>query len=146
MSEMPPPMPPEVPSNNASAPSGSDLAPRQVGWGEAVKRVFTHYATFKGRASQSEYWKWWLLSSIVAWILWAPAYTKLMQWVSDYSVDSSATLQLGPTYPLAILFNLAIFLPSLAVVVRRLHDVNRSGWFFFVVLIAYHGIVVQMLK
>jgi len=93
-----------------------------MGFVDAVKFGFSHYVTFSGRASRSEYWYWTLftiIASIVAGIL-----------------DGI----LGGGFIGAVV-SLGLFLPSLAVAVRRLHDIDRTGWW---VLIAFTliGIIV----
>lgn len=77
----------------------------------AIKTCLSKYATFTGRASRSEYW-WFFLFEVLVLI------GTLM--VSDW------------LYGLA---GLAFLLPALAVAVRRLHDVGRSGWFLLLGLI-----------
>jgi uncharacterized membrane protein YhaH (DUF805 family) len=83
----------------------------------AIASVFRNYVTFSGRASRSEYWYWVLftiLGGIVTLILDHAAFAD-----SDYS-------------PLNSIFNLVCFLPSLAVAVRRLHDIGRTGWWILI--------------
>ena len=74
----------------------------------SVKRNITTaaYAQFEGRASRSEYW-WFYLFTVLA---------------------TAAADTLGGT--VGNLASLAFFLPSLALVARRLHDTGRSGWWF----------------
>ena len=75
------------------------------------------YATFSGRASRSEFWFFHLFNLICYAIFLFLAFSVTFQffWV------------LG-------IFVIAVILPSLAVLVRRLHDVNKSGWFFLLPL------------
>lgn len=90
-------------------------------FGESISTCFSKYATFEGRASRSEYWWFFLFSFLV----------------------SLATGMVSET--LSGLFSLAVLLPSLAVGVRRLHDVDKSGWFlllWFVPIIGWLVIVV----
>jgi uncharacterized membrane protein YhaH (DUF805 family) len=77
----------------------------------SIKRNMTTaaYAQFSGRASRSEYW-WFYLFTVLA--------------------TDAAVLLGGPVGGLA---SLLFFLPSLALFVRRLHDVGRSGWWFLLV-------------
>jgi len=84
---------------------------------ESIKTVvFKKYATFKGRASRSEYWWYLLFASLIA-LLGAVIANTL------YGDPSELTL-------FDIVW-LLIFLPGLAVGIRRLHDVNKSGWWLF---------------
>ncbi|MCL5777639.1 DUF805 domain-containing protein [Limibaculum sp. FT325] len=70
---------------------------------EAIQSVVRNYANFAGRATRPEYW-WWALFQVVS------------------------SVVLGQIPVLGQLWSLVILLPSLAVGVRRLHDVGRSGW------------------
>ena len=86
-----------------------------MGFADAIKAGFNKYVTFSGRAARSEYWFWTLFSviaSIVAGII-------------------DGILGLGI---IGLIVSLGLFLPSLAVAVRRLHDIDRTGWW---VLIAF---------
>lgn len=90
----------------------------------AVKSAYAHYATFEGRASRSEFW-WFALFNLIA--------TMLLGFVDDV---------IG-TYPLLYgLFSLASLLPSLALGVRRLHDINKSGWYYLLICIPLIGVIV----
>ena len=94
-----------------------------MGFGEAVQSVFSKYATFSGRARRSEYWYFVLLQVIVTAVLNA-------LYSATESVAFSAIL---------VLFDLALLVPSLAVCWRRLHDIGRSGAYYFFVLIPLVG-------
>src|SRR5262249_10252423 len=86
--------------------------------------VLGKYATFEGRARRREYWYWYLatiLVAVVIGIIWAVS--------SDIGVW------------IMVLFWLAILLPSIAVSVRRLHDTDRSGWWFLISLIPFGSLV-----
>ena len=100
---------------------------------EAIRSVFANYATFRGRAPRSEFW-WFalftLLGNFVLGILDAILVGPAMG-LAPFS---------GEGYqPLGSIFSLAIFIPSLAVSVRRLHDTGRSGWWFLVNLVPLIG-------
>jgi uncharacterized membrane protein YhaH (DUF805 family) len=76
-------------------------------------KVLKNYAVFEGRARRSEYWFFALISTII----------------------SIALVVIGYRTGLDILdslYSLAVLIPSLAVGVRRIHDVNKSGWFVIV--------------
>ena len=82
---------------------------------EAVKTAFNKYAHFNGRASRSEYW-----------------YYVLFIFLVSLAVSTIATPIGGPrlAYALNTLLTLVLFLPSLAVTFRRLHDTGRTGLWF----------------
>ena len=87
---------------------------------DAVKNVLiNNYAGFEGRASRSEYWWFFLATLIVSFPLGI-----LDAILFGYELDD-------PTW-FSWLFNLAVFLPTLAVGVRRIHDHGKSGWFILV--------------
>ena len=96
-------------------------------FGEAVKSGFSNYVNFRGRASRSEYW-WWALFTIVL----AVGIQVVFGMVAGS--ETGATL--------ANLASLVLFLPSLAVGVRRLHDTDRSGLWMLIGLIPVIGIIV----
>ena len=74
----------------------------------AIRSGFMNYANFKGRASRAEYW-WWALFTVILSILLS-------------SIDDS----------FGNLGSLVTLLPSIAVAIRRVHDVDRAGWFILV--------------
>lgn len=84
-----------------------------MSFGSAISTCFSKYATFTGRASRSEYWYFYLFYVLVL--------------IGSSILD--AALGINALYYLAIL---VLFLPTLAAGTRRLHDVNRSGWFILV--------------
>jgi len=97
----------------------------------AVKRVFTRYIGFKGRASRSEFW-WWIL------------FTLLVQFVTQI-IDTSL-FGAGPEAgaPLSIIVSLGLVLPNIAVAMRRLHDIGRTGWWLLIGLVPIAGLLVLL--
>jgi len=90
---------------------------------ESVKSGFDNYVNFDGRASRSAFWFWILFQVIVL----------VGLYIVGVALFDSAILYL--------LGALALFLPSLAVAIRRLHDTDRSGWWYLISLIPFGGIV-----
>ena len=90
---------------------------------EAVSSVFSKYATFSGRARRSEFW-WFALFNLIA---------------SLVASGIDGVLGLHIINPL---YSLATILPALAVGVRRLHDIDRSGWWVLIVLIPIVGWII----
>ena len=100
---------------------------------EAVQSCLKNYVGFSGRARRSEYWYWVLATIIIAVIL------AIIEAVLGLSTEGDG--------PLSNLFNLAIFLPGLAVSFRRLHDTGRSGWWiggFYLGLLIF-GIIIALI-
>jgi len=95
---------------------------------EAINSGFQNYANFNGRAQRSAYW-YWILFTAVCQIVLGAVDTSLFG--SDRQVLQS-------------LFSLATLLPTLAVTARRLHDVDRSGWWMLIALIPLAGFIVLL--
>ena len=94
---------------------------------QAVSSGFQNYSNFSGRAARSEYWYWTLftfLASIAAMLI-------------DYSLFSWLDLS-----PIHFLVSLGLFLPGLAMSVRRLHDLDAVGWW---ILLVFTGIGILIL-
>ena len=81
---------------------------------DAVKTCFVKYVDFDGRAPRSEYWYFVL-------------FTGLLTSLSGY-LDSEYGLTFVEQGITSGIINLLIFLPTVAVGVRRLHDIGKSGW------------------
>ncbi|WP_306972503.1 DUF805 domain-containing protein [Arthrobacter bambusae] len=94
----------------------------------AYSRFWSKYATTSGRASRSEYW-WAAFANLLIWLVLGLAGT------------SSGREGLNFFGVLYLLFIVAVFLPSIAVTVRRLHDANLSGGYFLLTLIPVVGVV-----
>jgi uncharacterized membrane protein YhaH (DUF805 family) len=91
--------------------------------------VLKKYAVFSGRAQRKEYWMFFLFNIIIAILL------GIIEVVIGISPDADESI-------LANIYSLAILLPSLAVSVRRLHDIGRSGWWILIGLIPLIGVIV----
>lgn len=85
---------------------------------DAVRSVLRQYAGFSGRAPRSEFW-WWFLVTLVLGLV-------------AGTVDLAVAAVVGVS-PFNLLLALALFLPTLAVTVRRLHDSGLSGWWVLLV-------------
>lgn len=103
-------------------PNRFGARPPATGFGQAIGSYFKNYVNFSGRASRSEFWYSVLFAVLVS--------------VALYLVDRSETLNL--------IWSLATFLPSIAIAARRLHDVNRSGWWQLLALLFPIGTVVVL--
>ncbi len=94
---------------------------------EAITSGFQNYVNFRGRAARSEFW-WWTLFAIIA---------SIVAGLIDIALFGVAGIS-----PIQNLVGLALFLPGLAVSIRRLHDLDRTGWWM---LIALTGIGIILL-
>ena len=82
-----------------------------IGFGQAIKLGFKRYVDFSGRSSRAEIWWWALFLTLASIIL--------------FIVDTAIIKTPGLTQ---LIFGIAIILPSLAIGIRRLHDIDKSGW------------------
>jgi len=96
-----------------------------MGFVDAVKLGFQRYATFSGRSSRAEYW-WWVLFALIA-----------------GAIAGTISETLGGVFALGTL------LPGLAVAARRLHDIDKSGWWqliWFIPLIGWIFLIVWLVR
>jgi uncharacterized membrane protein YhaH (DUF805 family) len=93
----------------------------------AVRTCLSKYVDFSGRARRSEYW-WFALFTFLVGIV-----TGILDAIigTDYDTGSGGLIN--------TLVSLALLLPSLAVGVRRLHDVGKSGWWILIGIIPILG-------
>ena len=123
-------------SLSASAPTdvGIDAAELpMVDFGTAVKLGFQRCVDFGGRSTRAEYWWWGLFTVVVSQALFI-ADTLTLGWLGGLP---------------GTLFTLATIIPSLALSVRRLHDINRTGWWLlllFVLVIGWIVLIVWAIK
>jgi uncharacterized membrane protein YhaH (DUF805 family) len=125
-----------------------------MSFGQAIKSVFSQYATFSGRARRSEYWWFYLFSALVSipvqiffFVMYAVAFASVFEQENSFGSESDIAfddvdwgLFMVGFIPVVVV-GLAFFLPSLAVLVRRLHDTGRSGWWYFISLVPGGSIV-----
>lgn len=78
------------------------------------------YATFSGRAPRKEYWTFYLINTAIMLLLSATFGGGLIYGAVSIRIEAVGLP--------ATLFGLAVFIPTLAVLVRRLHDLGRTGW------------------
>jgi len=91
--------------------------------------VLKKYVTFGGRARRMEYWMFVLISWLVSLVL-----TFGDTLAFGYEFGNPETMS-----PLSGIYSLLVLLPSIAVAVRRLHDTNRSGWWFLLIFVPILG-------
>jgi uncharacterized membrane protein YhaH (DUF805 family) len=88
---------------------------------KAVKLGYQRYFDFNGRSTRPEYW-WWTL------------------WYWGVLIFGGIVANIAPLLGiLMVIFLLSAIIPNLAVTIRRLHDTNRSGFWFFISLVPFVG-------
>ena len=129
-----------LPLGNAATRTASDATPARARYVDvedparadansfvgALKDGFARYVDFKTRSTRSQFW-WWALWSILLGLA-----TSMLD----------VMLGMGDVGPLNSLLSLAMFLPSLAVAVRRLHDIGRTGWWYLMIFVPLVGWIV----
>ena len=85
-------------------------------------KVLKQYADFEGRARRKEYWMFVLFNLLIS----------IGLNIIGYALDTNI---------LGLLYSIAVLIPGIAVSVRRLHDVGKSGWMLFIVLIPLIGAI-----
>ncbi len=94
--------------------------------------VIRNYAGFSGRAQRKEYWMFFLFNLVISWVLGFLDGMMGLTWGEGVGA-------MGMT---SGLYSLFILIPSLAVGVRRLHDIGRSGWSMLIALIPLVGAII----
>jgi uncharacterized membrane protein YhaH (DUF805 family) len=92
--------------------------------------AFRKYAVFNGRATRSEYWYFTLLN-----IVFTLVFGLIDHLMGNFVVEAGYG-------PLSAIYTLAAITPGVAVSVRRLHDTERSGWWFMITIIPVIGMLV----
>src|SRR5262245_13741641 len=93
---------------------------------EAIKSGFQNYVGFSGRAPRSGYWFWHLFFVLVL--------------IAAVIIDLALFRRSGPS-PISTLAELALLLPTIAVAIRRLHDLDRTGWWYLLVFLPIIGAI-----
>lgn len=97
----------------------------------AIQTCFEKFATFSGRAARSEFWYFVLFTILGS---------------AAAGIVDGLFFGFGPEDPsrIASLFSLVVLIPTISVTVRRLHDQNRSGWWYWLFLIPLIGWIILL--
>ena len=107
--------------------SNQDQAESQFNMIDWFVKCLKNYANFTGRARRKEFWFFTLVQFIIL--------------IIAQIIDSV----IGTEFVLYALIVLALFIPSLAVSVRRLHDLSKSGWWYLIALIPLIGAIILII-
>lgn len=117
----------------ASAGTGYSAEPLpSVSFVEAVKSGFRNYANFSGRARRSEYWYWVLFTVLGTLVL------SIIGGMIFHTEDGGVNI-------LQSIFSLATLVPGLSISWRRLHDIGKSGGWYFLALIPLVGSIILLI-
>lgn len=89
-------------------------------------KVLQNYAVFTGRARRKEYWMFLLVNVVVS----------IFLSLIDSAMFRTPVEGVGPLYGIYVL---AVLIPSIAVTIRRLHDIGKSGWYLLIGFIPLIG-------
>jgi uncharacterized membrane protein YhaH (DUF805 family) len=117
----------DTPPGYTGAAPTAYLQGAPVGFGEAVRGAFGHILTFRGRASRSAFW-WFALLQVIAYLV--------IGIISNRSSVAGVILD--------ILVGIPLWLAGLSLTVRRLHDANHTGWWWWIGLVPIVGWVVLL--
>jgi uncharacterized membrane protein YhaH (DUF805 family) len=112
-------VPPPPPANYGGGGGAAAMANPVIGYWKKV--VLENYANFQGRARRAEYW-WFALANFIALVVLVVlvALAKIF-WI------------------LYIIYLVALIVPGIAVTIRRLHDTDKSGWWWLIALVPFVG-------
>lgn len=95
-----------------------------------LEPITKHYVDFKGRANRKQFWLW---------TLWYMIFYILLQVFIGIGGAMDSGFISGLFTIILVVFGLGLLLPNLAIAVRRLHDIGRSGWWLLLSLIPIVG-------
>lgn len=116
-----------------------------MGFGQAIKSGFSNYVTFSGRARRSEFWWWYLFTiivGIVAQLIDGLLGLHVYRWTE--TADGSTMVFTGAGWFTVLAF-LVLFLPTLAMQIRRLHDTDRVGWWWWLNFLCCVGPIILII-
>jgi uncharacterized membrane protein YhaH (DUF805 family) len=121
-------------SKQSNDVSQREPAAQEVGGIGRYLEALKKYAVFGGRARRKEYWYFVLFNIVVGIVL---------AWIDALfgTVISSSHIGLGL---LSSIYGLAVLIPSLALTIRRLHDIDRTGWWILIGLVPLIGAIVLL--
>lgn len=90
---------------------------------EEYKKMWRNYANFSGRSTVRDYWM-----------------AALFNFLISFAIGFVAGIIKLPI--LGTIYTIAVFIPGIAIAVRRLHDTNKSGWFYLINLIPLVGTII----
>jgi len=105
----------------------------------AIKNAFVKCFDFQSRSSRSEFWYFYLFTIVFGLIgLQIDQFFSISILVLQFSANVDEVIMLGPTY---IFLYFLFFIPSCSLYIRRLHDIDKSGWWLLIALIPIIGMI-----
>jgi uncharacterized membrane protein YhaH (DUF805 family) len=107
-----------------------------VGFGEGVKQAFSNGFVYRGRASRSAYW-WFVLFEVIA--------TVVLELLIVIPAATHSSAIVGLFLIIVSIAMIYVALVGLALTIRRLHDIDRSGWWVLIGLVPIVGGIVLLI-
>lgn len=101
------------------------MSPQYCNIKDAVILFFKNYVNFSARSTRSEFWWWELVNLIISGVL--------------YAITAATEISIFQS-----LWGLAVLIPGLALSIRRMHDIGKSGWWILTSLIPIAGIFIYL--
>ena len=117
----------------------------QVGFKEAIKKGYEKICCFQGRARRSEYWFFYLFTQLIliipVIIFIALFFREILEFLINRKIKTALNRVLIG-FLILLLIDIIVSIPLLSLSARRLHDTGKSGFFLFLFLIPFIGIIV----
>ena len=107
----------------------------KIGFLRSYGAFWKHYADFSSRTPKEAFWKAWVVHSAAVLASMSPLYYIYYNLIEKGNMSASLWV-----FPL-VAYAFATFIPTIAIILRRLHDIDRSGGWFFLFLVPYAGMV-----
>jgi len=111
---------------------------------EAIKTCLRKYSVFEGRASRSEFW-WFALAYYAFFLLILPVLVVMGRGSTLDQASSDSAVETAAYFVVGLAFYVGLLLPYVSAAVRRLHDTDRPGWWWFIIFIPFGVIALIVL-
>ena len=104
---------------------------------DSIRNAFVNSFDFQTRASRTQFWNFYIFTMIAGLIaLQVDLYLELR--LIEINMPTSGDIILGHIY---VFLYFLFFIPSFSLYIRRLHDINKSGWWLLIMLIPFIGLI-----
>jgi uncharacterized membrane protein YhaH (DUF805 family) len=132
----------------AGAGAGAGAYPsRSFGFGESVRRAFSKWSDYSGRATVGEFWWFYLFTALVTVGIYLLAVIAAVILLPSNRSGSGSSSSGGGAIVVIVLTlaflvaAIALFVVYLSLAVRRLHDTDKSGWWYLIAFVPFGGLI-----
>ena len=119
------------------------MSQRRISFKESISSAINNFICFEGRASRSEFWYFFLFNTIICIGIGIIATFFIV--LGNIRTNSDLSWIGIGFFSLILLFELAMFFPNLGITCRRLHDIGKSGAFYFVSIFPIFGSIILLI-